>query len=74
MQFLIGEMRERLNRAVSKTVVPQGTGGSNPPLSVAKKSYRFFSLGVLLRKTPRWQWGGFEPERSLKNFKAIALP
>ena len=27
-------MRERLNRAVSKTVVPQGTGGSNPPLSV----------------------------------------
>ena len=30
----LGEMRERLNRAVSKTVVPQGTGGSNPPLSV----------------------------------------
>lgn len=27
-------MRERSNRAVSKTVVPQGTGGSNPPLSV----------------------------------------
>ena len=28
-------MRERSNRAVSKTVVPSGTGGSNPPLSVS---------------------------------------
>ena len=27
-------MRERSNRAVSKTVVLQSTGGSNPPLSV----------------------------------------
>ncbi len=27
-------MRERSNRAVSKTVDPQGSGGSNPPLSV----------------------------------------
>jgi hypothetical protein len=27
-------MRERLNRAVSKTVKPKGFGGSNPPLSV----------------------------------------
>ena len=31
---MYGEMRERSIRAVSKTVVPQGTGGSNPPLSV----------------------------------------
>jgi|GEM_PF-1858712 hypothetical protein len=30
---LIGEVREWLNRAVSKTVVPQGTVGSNPTLS-----------------------------------------
>ena len=26
-------MRERSNRAVSKTVEPHGSGGSNPPLS-----------------------------------------
>ncbi len=34
LDTMIGEMRERLNRAVSKTVIPQGIGGSNPPLSV----------------------------------------
>ena len=28
-----GEVAERLNVLVSKTSVPQGTGGSNPPLS-----------------------------------------
>ena len=36
-------MRERSNRAVSKTVVPQGTGGSNPPLSVFCKRRILFS-------------------------------
>ena len=34
MLDFIGKMRERSNRAVSKTVEPQGSGGSNPPLSV----------------------------------------
>ncbi len=31
--FFDGEVREWLNRPVSKTVSPQGHGGSNPPLS-----------------------------------------
>ena len=31
---IFGELAERLNAAVSKTVVAQATGGSNPPLSV----------------------------------------
>ncbi len=37
-----GEMAERSNAAVSKTVIPQGIGGSNPPLSVVfiKKEYQ----------------------------------
>ena len=33
VNFLYGEMAERLNAALSKSVVPSGTGGSNPPLS-----------------------------------------
>ena len=33
---LNGEVPERFNGAVSKTVVPKGTGGSNPPLSARK--------------------------------------
>ena len=32
----IGEMAEWSNVAVSKSVVPQGTGGSNPSLSAIK--------------------------------------
>jgi len=31
--FALGEMAERSNAAVLKTVVPKGTGGSNPSLS-----------------------------------------
>ena len=31
--FFDGEVREWMNRPVSKTVSPQGHGGSNPPLS-----------------------------------------
>ena len=34
MQLVFGEVREWLNRTVSKTVVPPGTVGSNPTLSV----------------------------------------
>ena len=33
-----GEVAERLNAAVSKTVVPSGTGSSNLPLSAIKRS------------------------------------
>ena len=33
-----GEVREWLNRTVSKTVVPPGTVGSNPTLSVMIES------------------------------------
>ena len=33
--WIIGAMSEWLKEAVLKTVVPQGTGGSNPPCSVS---------------------------------------
>jgi hypothetical protein len=33
---VFGEVPERLNGAVSKTVVPKGTEGSNPSLSARK--------------------------------------
>jgi hypothetical protein len=39
-QTQLGEMGEWLKSAVLKTVVPKGTGGSNPSLS-AKKLSRF---------------------------------
>ena len=35
-----GEMAEWSNAAVLKTVVPKGTGGSNPSLSAKKKPQR----------------------------------
>ncbi len=40
MKFYIcsGELAEWSNAAVLKTVVPQGTGGSNPSFSATKKS------------------------------------
>ncbi len=34
-----GEVAERFNAAVSKAVVPQGTGGSNPSLSAIQSGY-----------------------------------
>ena len=37
-RFKVGEVAEWLNAAVLKTVVPQGTGSSNPPLSVVSTS------------------------------------
>jgi hypothetical protein len=40
MYFCSGEMAERSNAAVLKTVVPQGTGGSNPSLSAKSKKPR----------------------------------
>src|SRR6267142_208884 len=36
-----GELAERSNAAVLKTVSPQGLGGSNPSLSARKKKTRF---------------------------------
>ena len=42
-----GEMAEWSNAAVLKTVVPRGTGGSNPSLS-ASKSIRYFLWIFLL--------------------------
>ena len=47
----VGEVREWPNRAVSKTVVPQGTVGSNPTLSASKfSSFRNCGkIGVLHR-------------------------
>lgn len=39
-----GEMRERLNRTVSKTVVPSGTQGSNPCLSAELLRIEFILL------------------------------
>ena len=54
-------MRERSNRAVSKTVVPPGTGGSNPPLSV----FRICASGF--GKMSEWSkvhaWKACVPER-----------
>ena len=51
---LIGAVSEWLKEAVLKTVVPQGTGGSNPPCSekpiIAKKvlgCYRLKKAGTL---------------------------
>ena len=45
MLDFIGKMRERSNRAVSKTVEPQGSGGSNPPLSVQEEDS--FTTGIM---------------------------
>ena len=45
MLDFIGKMRERSNRAVSKTVEPQGSGGSNPPLSVQEEAS--FTTGIM---------------------------
>ena len=45
MPDFIGKMRERSNRAVSKTVEPQGSGGSNPPLSVQEEDS--FTTGIM---------------------------
>ena len=38
-QFNHGEMAEWSNAAVLKTVVPKGTGGSNPSLSATSKKW-----------------------------------
>jgi hypothetical protein len=35
----IGEMAEWSNAVVLKTIVPKGTGGSNPSLSAAQKTF-----------------------------------
>ena len=45
-------MSEWLKEAVLKTVVPQGTGGSNPPCSVAKNPAP--ARDVPLKKQPYW--------------------
>ncbi len=47
-------MRERSNRAVSKTVELKGSGGSNPPLSAMRfwGSKESFFLWVFDRKKP----------------------
>ena len=39
----IGEMAEWSIVAVSKTVVPSGTGGSNPPLSAINLENQYFA-------------------------------
>ena len=39
---LHGEVPERLNGAVSKTVVLKGTEGSNPSLSARKTTYSYY--------------------------------
>jgi len=44
--FCAGEMAERSNAAVLKTVVPQGTGGSNPSFS-AEQKYRLKSIQAI---------------------------
>ena len=43
-----GEMAEWSNAAVLKTVVPQGTGGSNPSLSAKEKSPKDIGLFSLI--------------------------
>ena len=54
-----------------KTVVPQGTGGSNPPCSdpVPKKPEK---IRIKDRAILSDYWG-FEPERCCNNLKAQAL-
>jgi hypothetical protein len=39
--FVAGEMAERSNAAVLKTVVLQGTGGSNPSFSAGQEPRKF---------------------------------
>jgi hypothetical protein len=62
MYFCSGEMAERSNAVVLKTIVPQGTGGSNPSLSAMDEKPRvceafFFNpsevyFGKELKKKP----------------------
>src|SRR5690348_2266064 len=56
---LPGEVAERFNAAVSKAVVPQGTGGSNPSLSAIQSGYPgllaspgYFPRASLIPKSP----------------------
>ena len=59
-------MSEWLKEAVLKTVVPQGTGGSNPPCSEMVKKCQKIPLVVYMAINSQ-KYGGFEPERSGKN-------
>ena len=56
---LTGEMAEWSIVAVSKTVEPQGSGGSNPPLS-DKKEREYSCGGFETRSQPPWEEEGTE--------------
>ena len=61
--FFDGEVREWLNRPVSKTVSPQGHGGSNPPLSAVSFLYwkgDRVAEGACLESKCRATYRGFE--------------
>jgi hypothetical protein len=60
-----GEMPEWSNGAVSKTVVPSGTGGSNPSLSARFAGNNFSHVFL------RYSWRPSEPQYSwaVANFK-----
>jgi hypothetical protein len=65
---IFGAVSEWLKEAVLKTVVPQGTGGSNPPCSEKPIIARKFFGCYKLKKSQNI--GGFEPEHSCKKSKA----
>ena len=46
LQPHFGEMGERFKPAVLKTVVPSGTGGSNPSLSANNIANQLFAINV----------------------------
>ena len=60
-------MSEWLKEAVLKTVVPQGTGGSNPPCSEHNEEFYTVKLLVIMFK------GDSKRSVSGKNIKALAL-
>ena len=71
-------MSEWLKEAVSKTVVPQGTGGSNPPCSVAKNLLKIFDfdLKVFLERCPsgrRYTIGSRVCLKGHRGFKSLSL-
>ena len=50
----LGEMAEWSNATVLKTVVPKGTGGSNPSLSTQFKTKLKMSKKIYVRKIETW--------------------
>ena len=68
MLDFIGKMRERSNRAVSKTVELKSSGGSNPPLSDRKELWEegLTVFLLLFGKMSEWSmvqsWKGCVPK------------